>query len=434
MSLERGSLQHRVKRFADLLQLRLSHIAGYLAGGMAARGIDLVTALLIIHHLTPEKYAVYATVVGTSPIYSIIFVSGILPIYMSIIGQHSDETAKIIALRQHARRLILRENWWTYLVAAIVCSILLGRLTPSILDIFIGVIIIMMSCAIGSLMRIEEVSLRITGRQLVIVYGSFLQSFIRVAGLGFLLLGDEAIYFLLATTVVGLLGNLLLISRSLDRSFGSVPADASLVAEMTDRSRGMRRNSLPVDSFQAATGQFYYWVLAFFVGPVGVAGFAAIARLGQTLYPVTVLLQGFLIPGFARLRSQHDLQKYFFALVVAVGLVLLPIVVVCYLFPSYVLLLIGPDYSNLGLALKLYAAGLVLHQMSEFADGLLRSRGQIMKAWITIPIDAVAFLAPILIFGGSSVAQVALAFVFISTTRLIKFALMGLVIFRKRRV
>jgi len=181
-------------------------------------------------------------------------------------------------------------------------------------------------------------------------------------------------------------------------------------------------------------GQFYYWILAIFAGPLGVASFAALTRLGQTLYPVTILLQGFLIPGFSRLRTQSDVRKYFFALVLTSGLILVPVIVICFVFPTSVLRLIGPNYRDLELALQLYAIGAVLHQMAEFSDGLLRSRGKIMKAWISIPIDAAVFLIPILIFGGSSVTQVALAFVFISAMRLIKFALMGILSFRQRRV
>jgi O-antigen/teichoic acid export membrane protein len=117
------------------------------------------------------------------------------------------------------------------------------------------------------------------------------------------------------------------------------------------------------------------------------------------------------------------LLKHYVALVGFVAAILLPLVIISFIFPQAVIAILGPNYNDLEIPLKLYAIALVFWVSGDLADQLLRSRGLFLPPLINISIETAAFLIIPLINREVTVANTFASFLLVAIARLLRFGL-----------
>jgi O-antigen/teichoic acid export membrane protein len=416
---------HRVFRPFNILSWG---VLSYGFGGTAARVIDLVTGILIVRSLSPARYAIYAIIVGTAPIFSAILISGIFPALLKNGASASCDVANVLEVQMSAERALIKENFWPSVAILVISTILIARISSDPVQIFLGVLATISLSGILALQSLSDAALQLARKHIYVAGGAFLQSLIRAGGLPLLLLGDSAAIPLVFISVAAIGCNFKFCCYAMGRRN---PVRPETLKEFSRQVVEIRQISLLTDLFQAGTGQFYYWMLAIFSGPVAVAGFAALTRLGQVTYPLTLLFRGYFVPGFASLPSGSSLQKYFYFLSMSSLLLFAPIIMLAWIYPKEVLGILGADYVELTLELKLYAVGLGLWIASDLADQLLRSRGDFMSAWLAILLDSTALVAPLSFLGDVTIVAVLWSLVTVSVVRLMRFGIFALSRFRR---
>jgi hypothetical protein len=395
-------------------------VLSYGFGGTAARIIDLVTGILIVRSLSPGRYAIYAIMVGTAPIYSTIFISGILPALLK--NGASCDASHVLEVQISAENALVKENFWPAVATLVATAFLVARLSSDPVQIFLGVLGTVALAGILALQSLSDAALQLARKHVFVAGGAFLQSLIRAGGLPLLFLGDSAAIPLVFISVAAIGCNFKFCCYAMGRRKPRPETLKEFSREVVE----IRRRSLLTDIFQAGSGQFYYWMLAIFSGPVAVAGFAALTRLGQVTYPLTLLFRGYFVPGFARLPSAPSLQKYFYFLSMSSLLLTAPVIMLAWIYPREILGILGADYVELTVELKLYAVGLGLWIASDLADQLLRSRGSFMSAWLAIFLDSGALVVPLFFFGHVTIVAVLWSLVTASVIRLMRFGVFAL--------
>lgn len=404
---------------------------GFGIGGTALKLMDILAGFMIVRTLSPSHYALVAVIVGTVPVYSTILISGILPAIFSTCGRGACDMPAILGLRAAARRSLVLQNRLLAVGMTAISGLLLSRLTDGLAEWLLGVAAIMMLSAVSALLAISDVTLQMAGRQQVVLFGSALQSLIRLGVVvGLLPLQDAATLPIVFVSVLAVGCNVVFCSHAI-RERGTVGVACFRQFEL--QVRQMRRRSLPTDIFQAFFGQFYYWVLTWFAGPSAVAGFAAVTRLGQITFPLTLIFRGYVVPGFARSAPSSPLFGYFLSLVSLSILVMMPLLGICLLKPDAVLAIIGPRYSALTVELKVYSVALVLAVAGDLADQLLRSRGRFQPPHAAILIDLLAFTIPPLAAETISVHTMMASAALVSLSRVLRFGIYAAIVLRRTR-
>ncbi|TQF35671.1 hypothetical protein UNPF46_23915 [Bradyrhizobium sp. UNPF46] len=304
--------------------------------------------------------------------------------------------------------------------------LLMMQVAEGLFQIAFGAFVIVALSIVGAHQTVNDAVLQLGHRQMAVVGGALIQSCVRLAALPLLSIQYQAANLMMATATIAVLLNYAFCRRRL-RS--AVESRSDMALDFSSEVRSIRRRSIPTDIFQAASGQFYYWALAFFAGPVAVAGFAAITRLGQLMFPLTLLFRGFFVPGFAKLKNVTSLQRYFFALLFLTAIATAPIVSIPLLWPEYVLKVLGPHYIHLADALVVYSAGVLFWVVGDLADQLLRSRGLMQPPIWSVTLDSIAFLFPLILAGEVTVLLTFWSFLCIASvrlTRIVCFALLSL--------
>ena len=416
-------LPYIARLFLERFDLRGWRVVLFGIGGTIARIVDLITGIIIIRSISPDAFASYALAVGTAPVYSTILLSGVLPSIWNLAGRGFSNLNAVIALRRQAEISIYRQNSLIFPLLALVTTPLMVQVTQDTASMLLASAATIALASATAHQTIADATLQLARRQITVLVGALIQTLVRIVFLPLVLLGDRAVPWLIASSVLAVICNYLfcrfmLVGSSCNQGFPSYDFDENV--------RSIRKRSFPIDIFQALSGQFYYWLLAFFAGPAAVSGFSALARLGQVTYPLSLLFRGYFVPGFARLPATAPLAKDFLALTAIASLLILPAVATAILYPDYVLLILGDSYRELKFSLFLYATGLLFWVVSDLADQLLRSRGAFLPPLLSMTIDLTSFLVPLLIFRRVSIEVALCSFVAMSFARLLKFVVFAL--------
>ncbi|UPJ74480.1 hypothetical protein [Bradyrhizobium sp. 187] len=414
-------------RFLQKFNLLTWTFLAFTVGGTAARVLELISGIVIIRSVSPVDYATYGIMVATAPIFSMILLSGILPVLWTHVSRR-EGAEYVLAARSAAESSLYSQNWWVVCIGTAAVIVLLTRVAEGPIDIALGTLAVLAMSVITAQQAINDASLQLLQKQGIVTIGALGQSLIRLAALPLLSFHNHAVALMLAAAIFAAFLNCVYCRHMLGDSIAN-PNDSHCPAFASEVSR-MRRRSLATDAFQALSGQYYYWLLAFFAGPVALAGFAALTRLSQVLFPLALLFRGYFVPGFAKLESGVSIAKYFLALLGCAALLILPVASIPLLWPAHVLQVLGPNYLELTAPLMVYSAGMLFWITADLADQLLRSRGYFQSPMIGIALDCIALAAPALLASEITVYVAFICFLSLSLMRLARLTALAALSFR----
>lgn len=155
---------------------------------------------------------------------------------------------------------------------------------------------------------------------------------------------------------------------------------------------------LPEAIYYSISGQITIWLLSIFGSATAIAEIGALGRIAMVINLVSILFATLVIPRFARLGDEFKLLiRRFLQVNLLVFLIFSAIVVFVYLFPSQILWVLGPNYSNLEYELLLAVIGSCLSIFSGITFSLYSSRGWVINPLISIPLSMFTITIAILL-------------------------------------
>lgn len=148
--------------------------------------------------------------------------------------------------------------------------------------------------------------------------------------------------------------------------------------------RQITRRQLPLEVFIVLEAQIVLAILAWHSATDQTAAIGALFRIGQLLLPVQAVFNAFAIPRFSSLKV-HVFRSWVFWSI-AGGVPGVALVVSAYFFPDLLLMLIGPNYSNLQYELLICTIGVAATVCTRNAWELVAHRGWNYWAWLQIPV------------------------------------------------
>jgi O-antigen/teichoic acid export membrane protein len=191
------------------------------------------------------------------------------------------------------------------------------------------------------------------------------------------------------------------------RRLSAAVADVEQPLDRTVRSDMLTvvRRTLPVAVYHSFSSQITVWLISFLGTTTALAQVGALGRISQILMILPILLNGIVVPRFARLGAAPGalLGLYFGLLGGLAALGVLATAAVA-LLPSQVLWLLGPTYADLEAELVLAVAGAALALVSGAAYVLSSARGWFLPPSIAVASGVVGQVAAVLVLDVSSVA------------------------------
>lgn len=186
----------------------------------------------------------------------------------------------------------------------------------------------------------------------------------------------------------------------------SIDWKAPLSAEYGGRIVAMLKKQAPLTIFHCVQGQLVVWLISIFGSKDQVAEIGALGRFAIIFTVVSPVIAGIVVPRFARCQDRSVLKRRYWQVVIGFAMLAAMLVVLAALFPKPLLWLIGTKYANLEgevWLMMLYAA---LGATFGCLVSLTYSKGWILPAAISIPMEIATQVILILCFDLSKIRSV----------------------------
>jgi O-antigen/teichoic acid export membrane protein len=154
------------------------------------------------------------------------------------------------------------------------------------------------------------------------------------------------------------------------------------------------KRELPTTIYYCLSGQINIWLISVFGKTSEVAQLGAIGRITIVLSIASSVIYTLIVPRFARIDDSKKTKKTFWQIQQIAWVFSMAIVFVIWVFSDYILMVLGPQYSNLNheMALSMLAGGIAL--VGGLCYSLCASRG-----WVLNPIFSIIMSLNALIIG-----------------------------------
>ena len=168
------------------------------------------------------------------------------------------------------------------------------------------------------------------------------------------------------------------------------------------------RKQAPLTIFFCLQGQISIWLITMFGNAQRVAELGALGRFAMIFAFFTSVMNGIVVPRFARCQDRHLLRRRYWQVAFGYMLAAGSLVALSAAFPRLLLWVIGTQYANLEGEVWLMMLTGALGGLATILGYLIYSKGWILPAKITIPMEIVIQTVLILSFDLSTVRGVLL--------------------------
>lgn len=376
----------RVGSFFSSARQRFGPLAGVIAAQAAASLVGLLAGIVTVRLLEPGDYALYVLAASICGALSVLADPGLSAGFLAVGGRVWQNPSALGAVARVAEQLRPKSFARACLLVAPVSVWLLWRQGAgwggALLwtTLAAGTAWAMGTCAL------REVPLRLAQRLRATQGTSLGQAALRLAlTAGGLKVWPSGFLALAVTWIAQTWANVRL--RRLNREWLAGGAEPDPAAEV--EIRALMRRSLPGAIYFVVSAQLGLWILGLLAEQGAVAEFGALGRITLVLSVLASVNQAIFAPRFARLAADGPVRPAFFrALAVIAGLGL-PLQVLAWARPEFLLWVLGPDYTGLTSELRLALFGATLQVLTGVGIQLLLARGWVMPPWLSIGLTLV---------------------------------------------
>jgi hypothetical protein len=357
--------------------------------GLVQGLVQVITALsgfLIIRTLSKPEYALFAIVNSMQTACNLLADLGIGVGVRSIGGQIYDDRVRFGQLLNTALALRRRFAAFSLSCCLPITVWMLWRSGGSAIDIIglSAIVVIGVYPLLAS--SVFNVSAQLHREYRRIQKVDFGNAFMRLILIGLLAISHMNA---LLTASVGVIANW--IQAFFLRRWACNRADLTATINADDRIKlqKLSMQSLPNTVFFCFQGQVTLFILSMFGNRNGIADVTAIGRIAALLTLFSMVFSNVLAPQFNRCRESARLPRLYLTLVFGISLLLSPILLTAWLFPSQMLWILGGKYSGLESECVWVVAGSSLSLVGGVMWTLNSSR-----AWIRV--QAVGYIPIIL--------------------------------------
>ena len=168
------------------------------------------------------------------------------------------------------------------------------------------------------------------------------------------------------------------------------------------------RKQAPLTIFYCLQSQIIIWLISIFGNAQRVAEIGALGRFAMIFTLVSSVMNGIVVPRFARCQDRSTLKRRYWQVAAGFTLLAATLVALSAAFPRPLLWVIGPQYANLENEVWLMMLSAASSGLFVALFSLTYSKGWIVPATISIPMEIVTQLILILTFDISTVRGVLL--------------------------
>lgn len=346
------------------------------------QGLGALAGLLIARWMSVNDYAIFTVMTMVTGAMTVLTKGGVHLGFTAIVGRtwpDRKRAAQAIAAAMSERRIV---SFWILPPIILVTGWLLFKNNASPLLIGVLVLLLILNWEFDMRTRIVDQILYFANRPSTTQILDATLALLRVVGI-------VGLYFYAKLDPIGATG-LAVLAAGLRIPFvvrwvrQEIPKKE--VATIKDRAEIKRitRRQLPLEIFNVLQTQIIFAILAWYGSTSQTASIGALWRIGQLLLPVQSVVQAFAIPRFS--VSKRQLFRNWLIWSIMGGLPGLGLVALAYFTPSLLLILIGPNYSDLHYELVVAAVGMSANAAINNAWQLIAHRGWNHWAWLQVPI------------------------------------------------
>ena len=168
------------------------------------------------------------------------------------------------------------------------------------------------------------------------------------------------------------------------------------------------KKQAPLTIFFCLQGQIIVWLISIFGSEERVAEIGALGRFAMLFTLISSVVNGIIVPRFARCQDRHVLRRRFWQVATGFALLAGALVAVSAAFPRPLLWVLGAKYANLESEVWLLMLSAALNGIFGTLLAMTYSKGWILPAAISIPMEIVTQFILILSFDMSTVRGVLL--------------------------
>jgi O-antigen/teichoic acid export membrane protein len=175
------------------------------------------------------------------------------------------------------------------------------------------------------------------------------------------------------------------------------------------------KRTMPSAIYYCFVGQISLWLISIFGKTSSVAAIGALGRIAFVTNIFAIVFSMLITPRFARMQLEKKrlLKGYISSQgILAVALIL--VIFFTWLFTSPILMILGPNYSNLSSELLLAVISSSLGVMTGASLNLYTSRGWVISPLVNIVVNLTAIIIGVMIFDLTSLKGVLLLGIFIA--------------------
>lgn len=392
---------------------------------ISIQAMSLISGILVVRVLSPKEYALYTlsnTMLGTM---ILLTDGGISAGLMSEAGKVWQDKQKLGIVM--ATGLDLRKKFalWSLIIAIpvlfyflrdngaswLMSTILVLALVPAFFTSFSGTLLEIVPRLTQNIPQLQKIEVSLSIARLILLSAC-------------LVVFPWAFIAILSAGVPQLWGNKQL--HKLSSKYASIYAKTDL--PIRNEILKVVKRVFPGALYYCLTGQITLWMISVFGTTTSIAKVGALGRITMALALISTLFSSLVIPRFARLPDDRGLLLKRFA-GIFLGLLICGTLVIGALYPfsSYLLLILGPNYSNLKLELMLNVVGGTMALIAGIMFSLILSRGWTINPLIAIPVSLVTIMLGITIIDISSIKGVFLFSIMLQTVDIIMYLSYGLV-------
>jgi hypothetical protein len=166
------------------------------------------------------------------------------------------------------------------------------------------------------------------------------------------------------------------------------------------------RRQAPLTIFYCLQAQVGVWLISFFGNEQRVADIGALGRFALIFTLISSVMSGVVVPRFARCQDGGTLKRRYWQVAIGFAFVAGALVVASAAFPRPLLWVLGAKYANLENEVWLMMLSAAAMGMFTSLVALTYSKGWIVPAVVSIPLELVAQVILILVFDISTVRGV----------------------------
>lgn len=372
---------------------------------LLVQGLTAVTGLLLVRQLDKTEYALFTLASTISATLSVLSDSGVSACTLSIGGEVWQNKPRLLRLVREGVQMRSRVGLWSLaFVGPIAFWLLVRSQAPAWQAATLTIISILVYWPVAAT-QIASTALRLHSSFRELQVSEMLVASFR------LLLTSLLLFFSALSSITALLAVLAAvwmqwryIRKKEDSLLGSaMDADVTFKPRLTQSVRHM----LPNSCFTCIQSSLVTWLLAALATNSEVADLGALSRLAVLFVIIASPLHQVVTPAFARCKDTFHLRRLFLITVCGFAGFATAVVVLCWIWPTGPLWLLGAQYESLNKELPIYMLGLGIAGISNVFWALNFSRGWLKRVSWNIPASVVSTLIAIGICDLSSVSGAA---------------------------